>query len=62
MRRRFSGGKLMPFSERRRSVLLEDVAAVEPTIHLPPVDAIPTATLRLTLTNLPSAGLVSFQV
>ncbi len=29
MRLRFSGGKLTPFSERRRSVLLEDVAAVE---------------------------------
>ena len=29
MRWRYSGGKLTPFSERRRSVLLEDVAAVE---------------------------------
>ncbi len=29
MRWRFSGGKLMPFSERCRSVLLEDIAAVE---------------------------------
>jgi len=29
MRWRFSGGELMPFSERRRSVLLEDIAAVE---------------------------------
>ena len=29
MRWRYSGGKLTPFSERRRSVLLEDIAAVE---------------------------------
>ena len=29
MRWRFSDGELMPFSERRRSVLLEDVAAIE---------------------------------
>ena len=29
MRSQFSGGELMPFSERCRSVLLEDVAAIE---------------------------------